>query len=302
MKTRYVVALDGSPSSELALEFAAPMAESAGARVVLAHVIEERPPGKVHGQPHLPASAEAARAYLGEMAARWKLDAEIHCEDARGRSLPSALADLCKDAEAVLLLLAPHGPETSISRWLSGSMAQRTAPLAPCPVFIARGAPGLEEGKFRGVYIADDFTPEHETGWRRILTFCARHASSAEILGVFDPENVLQRNPSARFLPSACKELVEAARRFAPDHIAGHKTEIGALKIPVTANILEGDRLDVMATALARHAAWPLILRTHGMRGFAARFEGSFSPRLLRMSPNPVLLVPIGELDPDAAR
>ena len=295
MKPCYVVALDGSPASELALEFACPMAVAAGADLVLAHVIEDSPPGKVHGQPHLPSSASAVTSYLEGVAARCTPVARTCYVPAGGRGLPASLAAVCAAENASLLFLSPHGPETGVNRWLLGSVAQRTAPVAPCPVFIARGAPDLENGKFRGVFIADDFTPEHETGWRRILAFGRLHAARVEIVGVIDPANVLPTNLSARFLPSACRELVEAARRMAPGHMAVHLSEIETLGIPVVASVLEGDRLDVMAAALSRRGAWPLILRTHGLRGLAARFAGSFAQSLLQTTSNPVLLVPIPE-------
>src|SRR5450759_2432714 len=64
-----LVPLDGSTLAEVALPYAAFIAEKLNATVTLIHVIERNPPQTVHGASHL-SDADAAEKYLNDVAIR----------------------------------------------------------------------------------------------------------------------------------------------------------------------------------------------------------------------------------------
>ena len=68
MFARVLVPLDGSPLAEAALPVAESIRREFGSVVTLIHLIEKRPPRRVHGEPHL-RGEEEARRYLDRLEA-----------------------------------------------------------------------------------------------------------------------------------------------------------------------------------------------------------------------------------------
>ncbi len=139
---RIVVPLDGSPRAECVLPVADALRRGLGARVVLAHVVEEPPmPGQV------PPSADDLRlsrqlvernrhAVAGVMErARSLMGRDTEVRLVVDAHVPSALHDLVGAEAADLVVLAAHG-SAGDHRWGCGSVATHLIEYGSRPVLL----------------------------------------------------------------------------------------------------------------------------------------------------------------------
>jgi nucleotide-binding universal stress UspA family protein len=140
-----LVATDLSPASLLAVDAAATLAKTFGARVTLAHVFDPSPltptaTSQLTTAEQLEVAQNYERHLQGEL--EQLRDARLAGVDAavallRGRS---AADDLCRHAEQAgvdLIVIATHG-RTGLARMLIGSVTERVVRHASCPVLTLR--------------------------------------------------------------------------------------------------------------------------------------------------------------------
>jgi universal stress protein A len=140
-----LVATDFSPASLLAVDAAATLAKTFGARVTLAHVFDASPltptpTSQLTTAEQLEVAQNYERHLQGEL--EQLRDTRLAGVDAtvaliRGRS---AADDLCRHAEQAnvdLIVIATHG-RTGLARMLIGSVAERVVRHASCPVLTLR--------------------------------------------------------------------------------------------------------------------------------------------------------------------
>lgn len=143
---KILVAVDGSPSSELALDEAIKLAQAQGARLRLVHVMDEL--GWVNG-------FESARAYLddvlprmreagGQLLARGLAKALAAHVEAESELVIQAAGRVCDDVAdearrwgADLIVAGTHGRH-GIDRLLMGSSAEQIVRHASTPVLLVR--------------------------------------------------------------------------------------------------------------------------------------------------------------------
>ena len=143
MYSTILVPTDFSDCSRIALEQAREIANHFDGELHLLHVIEPWPPAasvtaETYPLYHEYVARENARA-TGELTslasdiagstrvqhAIWPGNASIE------------IVNYCEELGIDLVVLGTHG-RTGLSRWFMGSVAERVARLAPCPVLIAR--------------------------------------------------------------------------------------------------------------------------------------------------------------------
>jgi nucleotide-binding universal stress UspA family protein len=147
---RLLVPIDFSPSSRAALEYAAFLAEKAGAALEVLHVWE---PAGITG----PASMAVLQAQGAAAGAGWSQTREgvrrdverfVTQSPARGRVAavrveagePSdGILEAARASRADLIVMGTHG-RTGIARLLLGSVAEAVLRRATCPVLTVRGA------------------------------------------------------------------------------------------------------------------------------------------------------------------
>jgi nucleotide-binding universal stress UspA family protein len=139
-----VVAYDFSPSAERALELAIETAQR-DPRIVL-HIVAAIPPE--HGLPFAPVKkvdyeyAEHVQTQLGDRAraafGAYTPSHEIHFfVHARIGGAAHEILQLASEVGADLILVGSHG-RTGVDRALLGSVSERVAREAKCPVLVAR--------------------------------------------------------------------------------------------------------------------------------------------------------------------
>ena len=142
-----LVPIDFSPYAEQALDYAMALAQKLQARVTLLHVIQ--PPVVVNVEGGLWPSS----TFLADLEATIRGDLEGYLARVTAAGLTGEMVvihgvpfqqilDTAKARQVDLIILGTHG-RTGLAHVLLGSVAEKVARLAPCPVLIARQpAPG----------------------------------------------------------------------------------------------------------------------------------------------------------------
>lgn len=136
----YLVPLDFSKGSELALDYAVAMARQNKARLTLLHVVPAATgyPSEAMQFDLYSLMERDAREDLARLMKRKKLDprsAQILM--LRGTHPAEIIARQAKKLRASLVIMGSHG-RTGLGRLLLGSVAERTLRLASCPVLIVK--------------------------------------------------------------------------------------------------------------------------------------------------------------------
>lgn len=149
MYKRIAVAVDGSPTSELALDEALKLAREGQSQLLLLHVTEDTSLAWSGGDwmvamppvvsPEL--FEELGRQILDharERVRRAGLDAELSCVNDEGRRLGNVIAEEAQAWKADLIVIGSHGRK-GMDRFLLGSVAEGVMRAATMPVLLVRG-------------------------------------------------------------------------------------------------------------------------------------------------------------------
>jgi nucleotide-binding universal stress UspA family protein len=152
MYSRILVATDGSPTSDLAIEQAARLAQDQHAQLRIVHVIEQSRLAFAAAGPvaiDLEAILKALRKSGQEALDRGRAiarqygvdaDAAIIGDDAVDDRVAMVLAEEARRWKADLIVLGTHG-RRGINHLLMGSVAEAVARVAPVHVLLIRARP-----------------------------------------------------------------------------------------------------------------------------------------------------------------
>ena len=128
MSTSIILALDGSEGSERAVPVAEQYARRDGARLVVAHA-------RTHA---LETAIEDTLHARVEQLSQSGIETSTVIRDTLFGDEAQTIADIAKDAEAGLIVIASRGRGPFTGAVL-GSTTQRLLPLAGCPVLVVPG-------------------------------------------------------------------------------------------------------------------------------------------------------------------
>lgn len=140
---KIIVALDGSPNSEKALQTALAFGQTQNAKLFLIHVVKEVHPQFAAGGVAI--SISELNSALRENGEQILRDAEDEAEKAqipcRTRIVSGDPAEkilfAAKEEEADLILIGSRGLGT-FKEWMLGSVSHKVIQLAQCPVFVIK--------------------------------------------------------------------------------------------------------------------------------------------------------------------
>jgi len=136
----YLVPIDFSKGSELALDYAIKMARQEKARLALLHVVPTAmvyPSGGTRFDVYGLLERDA-RQSLARLMQRKKLSpGAVQTIVTRGANPAELIARQAKKLRASMIIMGSHG-RTGLQRLLLGSIAERTLRLAACPVLIVK--------------------------------------------------------------------------------------------------------------------------------------------------------------------
>ncbi|MGQ4809874.1 putative universal stress protein [Candidatus Entotheonellaceae bacterium PAL068K] len=132
-----LVPLDFSPDAERALDYAVELAQQFQARLTLMHVVYMPPTTEVHLAAYL-SEIEAGAEHDMQLYEKRVQDTGLALETILVRGVPfREIINLAEAQHVDLIVMGTHG-RTGVKHLLLGSVAERVARLAPCPVLITR--------------------------------------------------------------------------------------------------------------------------------------------------------------------
>lgn len=148
MFSTIMVALDGSQIAERALESATFLAKLSGAKIVLVRN-QDVPESIVENPAKFPViyeifekEGQEGQQYLDRHASAIRESGlEVATLLLHGASAAESIRTAAEQEKADLIVVTSHG-RSGVSRFLLGSVAEKLARLAPCPVLIV-GRPAL---------------------------------------------------------------------------------------------------------------------------------------------------------------
>lgn len=133
--SRIVVALDGSPRAESALEATMAMVQSAPTAITLVNVVHPTAALASHSFPSR-AEQDMCATYLEPLAARHRTEScEIAVETLANANIGRAILEIAKRHDAQLIALATQGLGGA-ERFIVGSVADKLIRTSPVPVLV----------------------------------------------------------------------------------------------------------------------------------------------------------------------
>jgi nucleotide-binding universal stress UspA family protein len=133
----YLVPVDFSRTSELALKRARDVVAKNNGKLVVLHVLNEN---RFHSRRIMPRTQteKQAREEIKRVAARARLQPEEYsCVIAWGRDTALTIANHAKKRRVSLIIMGNHG-RTGLTRLMLGSVAERTLRYADCSVLVVK--------------------------------------------------------------------------------------------------------------------------------------------------------------------
>jgi nucleotide-binding universal stress UspA family protein len=287
MFTRILVPTDFSKPSDAALAHARSLAESTGATLHVLHVVDNMFLRTVLADP---------RDY--ETAALKQLQDRVPVED---RGAPAILVVERSDEPAdeitsyarthdiELIVMGTHG-RGRMAHLLLGSVAEKVARTAPCPVLTMRDNPLTSSAKGLRILVPTDFSPSSDAalGWAKRLA--AKLRGSVRMLHVIENPAVAPSFGSELFVPEppgmqtdrTRDARIQLSRRILADSRS---------RVAVTGDVIQGP-VGAMITAYAGDAGFDVIVMgTRGRGGLAHLLMGSIAESVIRTAHCPVLTV-----------
>jgi nucleotide-binding universal stress UspA family protein len=295
---RILLAIDGSPSADRALDLVAALPWRDGGRVRIVSVAPSRAeilgvPWSIAGPSSIvEAEDDVLRVHRDTLA-----DAERELRSVRSdlviepvllRGRPaSVIVDEARDMSADLLVVGHRGQ----GRWASallGSVSAEIVDQAPCPVLVAR------DDRIGPVVLADDGSP-HARAAETMMTDCPLFAglpvSVVSVVEVAYPDvaavaPILYADAIDAFARSSAAETasMEATSAAAVDRLRASGLDAEAV-------VREGDPArEIVAVARDRQAG-VIVVGTRGQTGLQRLILGSVAKKVLLHAPCSVLVV-----------
>lgn len=294
--SRILVPLDGSKLAESVLPMTVLLARSLGATVQLLHIIEEAPPAKVHGEPHL-TSGEAAEKYLEEVTARLGGDVSVegHVHVTREHDVALSIAAHASKLNADMIALCTHGRQ-DLQRLMSGSIAQKVLQRVSAPVLLVR--PGMAvPSEVRTVMTPLSGTPEAEAALPLTIEIARESGAMVKLVSVVATLRTLTGDDVAtgRLTPIATIAALNAQEEQARAYLAAVIEYMGLEGATARGEVRRGDTGQMLAEAAAQMKPDLIVIATHARAGLGAYWIGSVAAGLVKKVSQPLLLVRIGE-------
>ena len=286
MFNRILVPTDFSRASEAALAHARILAESTGATLHLLHVVNKASLATVPADP---------REY--ESAAYEQLQQWLSSEGPDGILLVVERSEVPADEitryarahDIDLIVMGTHG-RGRVAHFLLGSVAEKVARTAPCPVLTMRGTSGTRATRRPRILVPTDFSPcadaaldcANQMAARVRTSICLLHVIYRPAIGVTfgselgAPESLETRQDQME------NARIELGRRMLADSRS---------RLAMTADIVFGTSAAMISAYAADHDFDMIVMGTHGRSGIAHLLMGSVAESVVRTAPCPVLTV-----------
>ncbi|MEO8288354.1 MAG: universal stress protein [Chloroflexota bacterium] len=294
MIERILVPLDGSQMAESVLPVVTALASCTGSTVIFLHIIEERPPRSVHGEPHLSNEAES-EAYLVKLGqsipSTVRVEHHVHATEEHDVAL--SIASHAAELDISMVILCTHG-RSGPRRVVWGSIAQQVIRRTTVPVLLAR--PDMHvPTRITTLLVALDGTPAAEAAIPVAEELAKVCASNVVLARVVPTAGTLTGDEAAvaRLVPTATDATLDAEATQAVIYLDEVAARVASHNIPVRHRVLRGDPVQMLTEAAAKADASVIVIATHGRAGLGALWIGSVGAGLMGSARCPLLLVRI---------
>lgn len=292
-----LVPLDGSKLAEAVIPMASLMAGLTGARLILFHVVEENPPGVVHGEHHLTGEGEATQ-YLEKIIQTLSpgLSVEQHVHSDAQKDVAQSIVAHSKELGVDLIVMCSHG-QSGFQKRIFGTIPQAVLATGDAPVLLIspeKEEPG-SECDCKCILVPLDGDPDHEAGLDMAVELSGSCQARLHLVIVVHEVSTLpgERAASAVLMPSAASALLDMACEDAELYLAELMGKLLDQEINVTGQVDRGDPAKQILQAAADIKADLIVLGTHGKTAMDAFWSGSLTPKITTQTNIPLLLVPV---------
>jgi nucleotide-binding universal stress UspA family protein len=284
-----LVPLDGSALADRALPYAATLARSSHARLVLVRAaLAHTLPGVDPTEAQV-AVVERAERELEAAAERLRtegLAVETHVyydEAAR------AIVDAAEHAAVDLVVMSTHG-RGGLGRWVYGSVADRVLRRVAAPVLLVPAAadPLRTADAPQRILVPLDGSALAEEVLGEVRVLATARGAELLLLRVVEPPAPIEAD-GASYLRLAQEEA--AALAEARSYLEGVAARLRADGRTVTTRAVVGEALPTIAATASEYEADLIAIATHGRGGLARLVMGSVAAGVLHRTRTPVLLV-----------
>ncbi len=293
---RILVPLDGSRLAEAVLPVVGMMARCLGAEIMLLHIVEERAPQTIHGEPHL-TSASQAEAYLERVASQLGpgLTVEQHVHGTEEHDVALSIASHAGELDADMIALCTHG-RGGPRRVVSGSIAQQALQRVTTPILLVR--PNMPAATAINTLLMPlDGTPAGECALP-VAADVARTCGAGVLLASVVPTVTTVTGDSsaaARLTPISTAATLDAQQEQSRAYLAARVKQLADEGVQASAEVLRGETVQMLAEAAAKSGASLIVIATHGRAGLGAFWIGSVAAGLVGKVDQPLLLVRISD-------
>jgi nucleotide-binding universal stress UspA family protein len=292
-----LVPLDGSKLSETVLPLAALLAQQNQAKLILFHVIEQRPPDTVHGEHHLTNQVEAS-TYLEEVSQSLPdqviIDRHVHAS--AEKNVAESIVTHSKEMGVDLIVMCAHG-QSGLQKRIFGNIAQDVLTMGDVPVLLLSPEQELitKSCQCQCILVPLDGDPDHEAGLDMAAELAQTCHASLHLVMVIPELSTLpgEQAASAMLLPSAASELLELSSEQGEIYLADLIGKLLDKHIPVTGEVQRGDPAKQIVRAAKEFQADMIVLGTHSKTAMNAFWTGSVTPKIATQTHLPLLLVPV---------
>jgi nucleotide-binding universal stress UspA family protein len=285
MFTRILVPTDFSKPSDAALSHARSLAVSMGARLHVLHVVDNL---------FLRAVLDDPCDY--ETAALRQLEDRVPVED---REATAVLAVERSDEPAAeiiryarthgvdLIVMGTHG-RGRVAHLLLGSVAERVARTAPCPVLtMHEAAPPAGIGAVR-ILVPTDFSPSADAALGYARRLAAKVRGSVRLLHVIDQPVSGRSFGSELAVPEPTREEQTATPRI---YLAQRMLVDKRSRVKIDCEVVFGSSDTTIAAYAADNGFDLIVMGTRGRSGLAHLLMGSVAESVIRTAGCPVVTV-----------
>ncbi len=291
---RILVPLDGSRLAESVLPLTVALAEKLGARITLIHIIEERAPQTVHGEPHLRTTAEA-EAYLLEIARRFAgaVTFEHHVHGTEEHNVAQSIAAHVSELRADIVALCTHG-RSGVRRVMSGSIAQQVLKRVSVPVLLVR--PQMQDQTtIRAILVPLDGTPAAETALSAASELARAADAQLYLVSIVPTVDTVtgDRQAAARLTPIATSEALDVEEEQSKLYLEETAQRLRQQGLKASALVRRGNTVPSLAEAVYESSADLVVIATHARAGLNALVTGSVTATLAGKVAKPLLMIKI---------
>lgn len=282
MTTRLLVPTDGSDPARAALEHALDIAADREAAIQLLYVADTKEPSLTQLGTDVVDVLEGEGDEILDAAAALAEDRGVSVETELLQGDPrTAIVDYATD-EFDLVVMGAHG-RRGIGEYVLGSTTDCVVNRSEIPVLTVRSAEAARRDyPYGDVLVPTDGSDHASVALEQAASIAARHDATLHLLSVVDelPEVI---DAGSTQLPSQLEENVQAVL----DKAETTAREAGVNEIETT--ITAGSVPREITSYVDDKGVDLVVMGTHGHTGLDRHLLGSFTERVIRTSPVPVL-------------